>query len=433
MTLTTLRGVFFSSAVLAAAAPTTGAFAQTPRQESCVTCHLAMDDERLTGPVRRYATDVHAAKGLGCVACHGGDGTADGMEAMDPAKGFTGKPSRAATAGFCGRCHANAAYMKQYNPALRVDQLAEYATSVHGQLLRRTGDTRVAICTSCHPAHAIRPPSDPGSTVHPVQVAATCGRCHADAAYMAPYGIPTNQLDTYRKSMHWEMLSVRQDLSAPTCNDCHGNHGATPPGVSWVGHTCGQCHTVQAEFFARSVHAELFPLMGQPGCVACHGNHDIQRTDDRMLGLGPEAVCTRCHETGTASGDQAAAMSTAIDSLRRAFDSAAAILQRAEHAGVEVSRAQFELEGAHNALVGARAAVHAFNVAPVEKEVSAGLVFTDTAFVHGARALGELRFRRFGLVVSVLVILALITGLVLKIRQLEGEPAQSHIQPRGLS
>jgi cytochrome c553 len=25
---------------------------------------------------------------------------------------------------------------------------------------------------------------------------------------------------------------VRGDLSAPTCSTCHGNHGATPPGVA---------------------------------------------------------------------------------------------------------------------------------------------------------------------------------------------------------
>lgn len=405
------------AALLAVAA--SAAAAQAPQQESCVACHLAMDDERLSGPAKGYSGDVHAGRGLGCVACHGGDGTASGMDAMDPAKGFTGKPDRSATAAFCGRCHANAEYMKRYNPALRVDQLAEYATSVHGQRLRRAGDERVAICTSCHPAHAIKPPSDPLSSVHPLRVAQTCGRCHGDAAHMAPYGIPTDQPDKYQKSVHWEMLSVRQDLSAPTCNDCHGNHGAAPPGVSWVGNTCGQCHSVQAELYSRSLHAELFPQMGLPGCVACHSNHDIRRTDDRMLGLGQEAVCASCHEAGTASGDQAIAMRAAIDSLRGDLDSATAILQRAEHAGVEVSQAQFDLEGAQTALVSARAAVHAFDLGAVKKEVEPGLVVTDTALLRGSRALGELRFRRAGLAVSVLIILALITGLVLKIRQLE--------------
>ncbi|HXF95037.1 MAG TPA: cytochrome c3 family protein [Gemmatimonadales bacterium] len=402
---------------LALAAAASDASAQAG-PESCVTCHLALGDERLTGPAQQYATDVHAAKGLGCVACHGGDGTAEGPEAMDPAKGFAGAPARSAIPAFCGRCHANAEFMKRYNPALRVDQLTEYASSVHGQLLRR-GDQRVATCTSCHPAHRIRPPSDPLSSVHPLRVVQTCGSCHGDSAYMAPYGIPTDQPEKYRQSVHWEALSVRQDLSAPTCNDCHGNHGAAPPGVSWVGNTCGQCHSVQADLFARSLHAELFPLMGLPGCVACHGNHDIRRTDDTMLGLDTAAVCTRCHSPDTPSGEQVRAMRALIDSLRRRIDSAGAMLTRAERAGVEVSQAQFELESARTALITARAAVHAFALAAVAKEVEAGLPVTDAALARGREALDELRFRRTGLAVSVLIILALITGLVLKIRQLE--------------
>ena len=41
------------------------------------------------------------------------------------------------------------------------------------------------------------------------------------------------------------------------------------------------------------------------------------------------------------------------------------------------------------------------------------------AYGRGVRALGELGFRRKGLAVSLVVILALIVGLVLKIRQLE--------------
>ena len=107
------------------------------------------------------------------------------MEAMDPAKGFIGKPTRQQIPQLCGRCHADAQFMKRYNPALRVDQVAEYATSVHGRRLRELSDPKVAVCVSCHPAHSIRPPSDPKSSVYPLHVAETCGRCHADAKYMA--------------------------------------------------------------------------------------------------------------------------------------------------------------------------------------------------------------------------------------------------------
>lgn len=48
-----------------------------------------------------------------------------------------------------------------------------------------------------------------------------------------------------------------------------------------------------------------------------------------------------------------------IESLRRDHERARHLLSEAEHAGVEVSQAQFDLNGAKDALVKARAAVHA--------------------------------------------------------------------------
>jgi predicted CXXCH cytochrome family protein len=309
--------------------------------------------------------------------------------------------------------------MRRYNAEIRVDQVARYATSVHGLRLNEFDDPKVATCSSCHRAHAIRPASDPLSSVHPRNVARTCARCHSDSTYMEEYGIPTDQDEKYEASIHWEMISVEQDLSAPTCNDCHGNHGAAPPGVSWVGNTCGGCHMVMAELFEQSLHARLFPMLGAPGCAACHDNHEVVRAGDEMLGLGEEAVCSRCHQAGTVNGDRAAEMRAMIDSLRLEYDTATALLFRAESAGIEVSEAQFELTGAMTALVEARAAVHSFDIGQVEEKVVEGLEVALNASERGRQAHQELRFRRVGLALSVLIIVSLLVGLVLKIRQIE--------------
>lgn len=388
-----------------------------PAVESCASCHLETGDERLAKPVKDFETDVHKAKGFGCAACHGGDPKEGGMEAMDPAKGYMGKPERQQVAQVCGRCHADARFMKQYNPALRVDQMAEYATSVHGRRLRELGDKKVATCVSCHPAHTIKPPADPTSTVHPLKVADTCGGCHANPTYMAEYKIPTDQLQKYRQSVHWKAMSVKGDLSAPTCNDCHGNHGAAPPGISWVGNVCGHCHSIQGDLFKASVHAKVFAQIGVPGCATCHDNHEIKETSDAMLGLGDQAVCRSCHTAGDKGGQSGAEMRALIDSLRAESEKAGAILARAEQAGMEVSQAQFDLNGAKDALVKARAAVHTFTVGAVEKDADPGLAISKRAYDRGVRALNELQFRRKGLGVSLVIILALIAGLVLKIRQ----------------
>jgi predicted CXXCH cytochrome family protein len=387
--------------------------------EGCVTCHQAIGVEKLTQPVKDFPQDIHAAKGFGCVACHGGDAKDPGMSAMDRKKGFVGAPARKDIAQVCGHCHSDARFMRQYNPSLRVDQAAEYETSVHGQRLARNADAKVAVCVSCHPAHSIRPPSDPRSSVHPLKVAETCGRCHADAKYMATYKIATDQLEKYKKSVHWKMISVNGDLSAPTCNDCHGNHGAAPPGVSWVGNVCGQCHVQNEELFAKSVHAKVFVNMGIPGCATCHSNHEVVSTSDEMLGVGANAACAGCHTDQDKGGATAVEMRRAIDALRNDYEKAHAALSKAEGAGMEVSQPQFELGGAKTALIKARAAIHAFNVDGVRKETEPGVEISSKAYARGIKALDEIQFRRKGLAVSVLIIAALIVGLVLKIRNME--------------
>ena len=402
-----------------------------PATDKCATCHLDTGDDRLATPAKAFADDIHKAKGFGCVACHGGDANEEGMEAMNPAKGFIGKPTRQQIPPLCGRCHSDAQFMKRYNPALRVDQVAEYATSVHGRRLRESNDSKVAVCVSCHPAHAIRPPSDPKSSVYPLNVAGTCGRCHGDAPYMAEYKIPTDQLEKYKTSVHWKAMSVKGDLSAPTCNNCHGNHGATPPGVGWVGNVCGQCHAVTADLFKKSVHAKAFADMGSPGCATCHQNHAIQEPSDAMLGLGDQAVCSSCHGADDNGGKSAREMRALIDGLATEFDRARTILGRAERAGMEVSQAQFDLNGAREALVKARTAVHAFHVAAVKQDVEPGVTIARKAYARGVRALDELGFRKKGLGVSLLIIVALIGGLVVKIRQIERRRADGTPEERG--
>jgi hypothetical protein len=309
--------------------------------------------------------------------------------------------------------------MRRYNPGLRVDQVAEYSSSVHGQRLLTLGDKKVATCASCHPAHQIRPPGDTRSSVNAVNVAQTCGACHADSAYMRPYGIPTDQLEGYRKSVHWRALSEGGDRSAPTCNDCHGNHGAAPPGLDWVGNVCGQCHSVNAEYFARSKHAAVFRDMGLPGCAGCHSNHDVVVPSDTALAIGEGSICGPCHSEGDDGARMALTMRGARDSLRHGIFTAESLLAIAEHAGMEVSQPQFELETAGSSLLQAKASIHTFEPDSVALHAGAGWEIASAAMVRGHAALEDLRFRRVGLALSTATILLLILGLVLKIRQIE--------------
>ncbi len=262
------------------------ALAEGPlRSSSCMLCHGELDDE-LSAPLRYWASDVHAKVDLGCEGCHGGDPSTDLADdsdaAMDPAKGFQPAPTRLQVAEFCARCHSDADFMKRFNPQARVDQLAEYRTSVHG-IRNQAGDATPATCIDCHGVHGIRTVSSPTSPVYAANVPETCGRCHSDKEKMAPYGIPTNQYEGYSRSMHAATLIERGDLAAPACNDCHGNHGAVPPGVKSVANVCGQCHGREANLFRQSAKKELFDEMGKGECAVCHGHHMILHPTPEMF------------------------------------------------------------------------------------------------------------------------------------------------------
>ncbi|HEU5323878.1 MAG TPA: cytochrome c3 family protein, partial [Methylomirabilota bacterium] len=339
--------------------------------------------------------------------------------AMSPARGFVARPARAKEAEFCGRCHADAAFMKKYNPAARVDQVAEYRTSVHGQRNAK-GDVHVATCTDCHGVHGIRQSSSPKARTYPTNVPDTCGACHSDAARMSPYGRKGDPVADWRTSVHAESLLKRGDLSAPACNDCHGNHGAVPPGVTSVAFVCGQCHGREAGLFRESFKKALFDATGASECVTCHGNHAIPRPGDHLIGTGEGTTCAQCHQPGDACDQQSVQIRAAIDRYAKELEDARALLERAEHAGMEVSEAVFNLKNdGVSGLVETRALVHSFATDRLVKRAEEGIEAAARGRAAGEAALAELQFRRKGLAVSVAFIGVLLVGLYLKIREVD--------------
>ncbi|GAB4251322.1 MAG: hypothetical protein Kow00109_27080 [Acidobacteriota bacterium] len=311
------------------------ALAQAPAS-SCISCHGNEEFFGAEGPqlIAAFTQDVHAQAGLSCHDCHGGNPDpelGEDLGAMDPdfrPNPYRGVPARTEIPRFCGSCHSDASYMKRFDPDIRVDQEAEYRTSRHGLRLAE-GDENVATCVDCHGVHGIRAATDPAAPVFPTNVAGTCGRCHSDPARMSTYRkqgepFPTDQLERWRQSVHATALLERGDLSAPTCNDCHGNHGATPPGVESVTFVCGQCHAREARIFRESPKhqgfsqhnellagleevdchachempagfAELAPVREFTECTICHGNHGVLRPTIAMLDPTPESPCGYCH------------------------------------------------------------------------------------------------------------------------------------------
>jgi nitrate/TMAO reductase-like tetraheme cytochrome c subunit len=386
-------------------------------KDSCVECHSAMDG-RLQAPATAFPNDVHQHRGFSCADCHGGDRTSDDPEvAMSRSRGFLGKIARTAVPKLCAHCHSDAALMHRFAPQQRVDQYAQYLTSVHGKRIA-AGDAAAAECVDCHSVHDIREVKDPASPVYPLRLPETCARCHASAAHMARYKLPTNQFEEYRQSVHWQALSKQGDLSAPTCASCHGNHGATPPQVSSVSAVCGTCHTLMEDLFNKSPHQPAFKSMGVAGCVVCHSNHAVLKPSPAML-AGARSVCTQCHEPKSAGALAASEMAGLIGKLDGALGRSDQILARARRSGMEVSEALLRLQEAREDLVKAHVAVHAFQVVAVDKPVEEGLAIAAQTYSAGEAALRERNYRRIGLAISLVTIVITMAGLWLALRAIE--------------
>jgi predicted CXXCH cytochrome family protein len=307
--------------------------------------------------------------------------------------------------------------MRKFDPQVRVDQMSQYLSSAHGRAMTR-GETRVATCSDCHTAHAVIRVRDSRSPVAPLQVAKTCAQCHGDAARMKAFGHDARAFTDWSSSVHATALLTRGDTSAPTCNTCHGSHGATPPGVTEVASVCAQCHVREAQNFAAGPKKAIFDAMGQAECLVCHSNHAIQPPSHTLIGVTAGAVCAECHD---ASGNGAATIKRfrdGGDGLDAALTAAEAVVDRAEHAGMLVEDARLAVREAREQHVQLRVAMHTFTDEPFAGIAAKGLEAARRAEGAGLAALEELQNRRRGLAVATVLIVGFLATLWVKIRRL---------------
>lgn len=371
--------------------------------DSCVECHTSLPDN-LGAPAAGMAKDIHSRYGLSCADCHGGDPTDPELTSMAPEKGFHRISTKQEISDLCGGCHT--------------DQTAQYKTSEHGQRLSR-GDEKVATCVSCHGVHGMLSVNQTQSPVYPTNIARTCDRCHADGAYMADYDIPTDQFARYQQSVHGEALLVKRDLSAPTCNDCHGNHGAHPPGVDSVAAACGQCHATTRDFFLKSPHQAAFERLNLTECGPCHGIHAVLQASNELLGVGDVSICVTCHTPESAGYRVAQAMRERLDDFRAAMRRAEAVLDTAGQAGMEVGEMRYNFQEARQALVLARDTIHTFSQEDLDTLVAKGKNVAMLAFQAGHAALVELQVRKREMIIPLVAIGFVMVLLYMKIRALD--------------
>lgn len=354
----------------------------------CVGCHTDRNPEI----VKEWSESRHREVGVTCEGCHGGDPRSE-ERAMEKAAGFLGKLLPPQIPRACARCHSDPVRMRPYN--VRTDQYAQYLTSVHGKQLKEKNDPNVATCASCHGSHGIRVKTDPRSTVYRTRVAETCAKCHEDATRMGSYKLPTDQMAKYRASVHGQLLMEKGDFRAPNCADCHGTHGATPPGVQEVAQACGNCHSAVVQNFNLSPHRVAVERVGVPRCIDCHGNHDIAPPTPALFSGTEERHCGSCH------GDQNSTAYQTAQQIQRLIEGAHHSLDRAGRAirtmgakGFDVSPELEQLREGEGGLVEALPVSHTLSLEKLKAPLGKTLTIANALQARGLTLEAELRFRR---------------------------------------
>lgn len=189
-----------------------------------------------------------------------------------------------------------------------------WQVSIHAANAAGPGDAPT--CAGCHGSHRVLGVADRESPIHPLNVAALCGRCHADPRITGTYfaGAEKAQARTavaqYYQTVHGNALTRDGLIVSATCNDCHRAHDVLPADSAQSsvsrGHipaTCGTCHVGIAEVYDRSAHGEATRTgrttetgHDAPVCVDCHTAHGIVRADEPQWLLGVVEECGTCHE-----------------------------------------------------------------------------------------------------------------------------------------
>ncbi len=384
--------------------------------EKCGACHSNRDrmnslgSNLPTNQLEKLKASVHWKLTINgkehivqCITCHNAHGIVSPKSPLSPIHPLNVPKT-------CAKCHSNEVFMRNFNPLLPVDQLQKYKTSQHG-ILNSKGDSKVAECASCHGSHDILPVKDVNSKVYPTNVPKTCAKCHSNSEYMKKYGIPTDQFEKFSKSVHGKALLEKKDINAPACNSCHGNHGATPPGVESISKVCGTCHTLNAELFANSPHKKAFDEHHYPECETCHNNHEILPPTIKMLGVGKDAVCSKCHsDSKNPKGYRIAKqMREMLEHLEMEEKIAIKLVEEAEQKGMEISEAKFKLRDIRQARFESKTMIHSFDINRFKEIVEGkGLNTAKIVSEDAKAAINDYYFRRYGLIASIIIISLLV-------------------------
>ncbi len=239
-----------------------------------------------------------------CLACHGQEGfqSESGRNLHVSESHFKGSVHGGLS---CTDCHTAIQGFPHPEHPLAVQcsgchaaEAQDVAGSVHASASAQP-------CLSCHgDPHRILAPSNPGSTVYPLNVPRTCGACHGNPALARRYGFP-NVYSLYIDSIHGFALTKDGLLVAATCSSCHGTHKilsrSNPESRTYrtnIPATCGSCHAGPKASYFAGIHGKQLEAGNPtaPVCSDCHTAHQIANVRTASWQAKTSATCGSCHK-----------------------------------------------------------------------------------------------------------------------------------------
>ncbi len=199
--------------------------------------------------------------------------------------------NRANSPKLCGKCHNKNGKAVINTNLKEIDAFSDYSKSVHGKGLMNKGLLASAICTDCHTSHNVLKESDPNSTVNPLQIPKTCGKCHKSI------------YNEYISSDH-SILKNTKDKKYPTCANCHTAHTITEIDkdqfLTQITIQCGSCHEKLSSSYMETYHGKAYTLgqLKTARCSDCHGAHNILNINNPESSVGEKYIvktCKKCH------------------------------------------------------------------------------------------------------------------------------------------
>jgi cytochrome b subunit of formate dehydrogenase len=258
---------------------------------NCVSCHSPHDkDERSHYSEKEWK--IHITEE--CRDCHAVE-----VQNYDNSAHYQQVASGNLEAPICTDCHATHRILSPRNSesivsVARLDVVcmkchAGYDASVHRP--QENDDPRLETCVVCHTGHQTEMKGDAVTTVFDIKLDEVCIRCHEGSLIVGE--------DKAHGSIHREEIAKVTMGEESNCGDCHTYHYMAPEHEQdkALEKSCGDCHREQEEQYENSTHyvTRARGHVEAPGCVDCHDERRISKSDEQFFGQSVIELCGRCH------------------------------------------------------------------------------------------------------------------------------------------